>query len=117
MGAWERRSFSEVILGAVAVLAQVTSFLKNKWRVLGKQHKMSSTDPQQIQQEVHSALVRCVKEVERANRFSEDVWFNHCHVKDKTPAEFRCLCYGLSQRSPPKSWKLQSKGHQSVRKM
>ena len=41
---------------------------------------MPSTGPEQIEKEVHSALVSCVKEVQRANRYSEDVWFNYCHV-------------------------------------
>ena len=47
-------------------------------------------------------------------------WISMCsspYVKDKTPAEFRCLCYWLSQRSPRKSWKLHPKGHQNARKM
>ena len=51
---------------------------------------------------------------------SHHAWISMCsspYVKDKTPAEFRCLCYGLSQRSPPKSWKLHPKGHQNARKM
>ena len=41
---------------------------------------MASTGLQQIQQEVHSALVSCVKAVQGANRFSEDAWLNYCYV-------------------------------------